>query len=335
MLFTRCRRIGYTGKMDNHRAAKRPSPNRIILITWGFGLFLVSLLLTACVSEQATAVSITDNLQTGEILPRLPDNENGWLVGFDRRLEPKEDMRQIATLTHWLAEQTGLAFQPYVTLSGGSVVDDLCAGRIDFAVVGTVSYLQAHDRCDATILVRGLNAAGEGRYRAAIIVPPDSPLHTTADLAGNSFAFGATNSTQGHLIPRLMLQQAGLNLDALSAYSFHDSHAATANAVTSGRFDAGALQDTLAQDLAERGLVRVLAYSNLYPSSGIVAGPDVPPETAVLVQNALLQLDPTDADANVLYRWERSEMPGGFVIAQDGDYDELREIATAIGLLEP
>lgn len=321
--------------MAHHLAAKRQHQDKVISVSWIFGLSLSLLLLVACRGEQATAVSLTNNLQSGETLPTLPDSDTGWLVGFDRRLEPKEDMRQIATLTHWLAQQTGISFQPHVTPRSGSVVDDLCRGQIDFAVVGTVSYLQAHNQCGATILVRGLSAAGEDQYRAAIVVPPDSPLQTMADLTGRTFAFGATNSTQGHLIPRQMMQQAGLSLDALSGYAFHDSHAATANAVTSGRFDAGALQDTLAQDLVERGLVRVLAYSNLYPSSGIVAGPDVPQETAVLVQNTLIQLDPTGADAETLYRWERSEMPGGFVIAQDKDYDELRQIAADIGLLEP
>jgi phosphonate transport system substrate-binding protein len=292
-------------------------------------------LLTACTGEQPVSVNLSQNLLAGEVQPPLPAGPAAWQFGFDHRLEPKEDVRQIASLANWLQQETGLHFKAHFSPSGSSVVDDLCAGLIDFAAVGTVSYLQAHHLCNAPILVRGLNAQDEDVYQAAIIVPVNSSLQNIADLRGHTFAFGAINSTQGHLIPRLMLQEAGLKPDDLLSYTFTSSHAATANAVTSGRYDAGALQDTLAQDLASRGLVRILAFSNPYPASGIVAGPDVPPKTAEMVQQALLALDPAGVNAEILYHRERTEMPRGFVLARDEDYEELRRIARAIGLLEP
>lgn len=302
---------------------------------WPLSLCMILLLLlVACTGEQPVSVRLLQNLLTGEVQPPLPAQPAAWQFGFDRRLEPKEDVRQIASLANWLQDQTGLSFEVYYSNSS-SVVDDLCAGRIDFAAVGTVSYLQAHHLCNAHILVRGLNAQNEDVYRAAIIVPANSPLKDITDLRGHTFAFGSPNSTQGHLIPRLMLQQAGLTLDDLLSYTFTNSHAATANVVTSGRYDAGALQDTLAEDLAARGLVRILAFSDPYPASGIVAGPNVPPKTVEMVQQALLALDPTGADAGALYHWERTEMPHGFVLAHDEDYEELRRIARTIGLLEP
>lgn len=305
--------------------------NRNLIFIFG----VIVWLLTACTGEQPASVSLSQNLLAGEVQPPLPAKPAAWRFGFDRRLEPKEDVRQIASLVNWLQQETGLQFGVRYSPSGSSVVDDLCAGRIDFAAVGTVSYLQAHNLCNAHILARGLNAQNEDVYRAAIIVPANSPLQTLADLRGHTFAFGAPNSTQGHLIPRLMLQQAGLTPADLLSYTFTNSHAATANAVTSGRYNAGALQDTLAEDLATRGLVRILAFSNPYPASGIVAGPDVPPKTSEMVQQALLALDPAGDDAEILYHWERTEMPRGFAPARDEDYEELRRIARDVGLLEP
>lgn len=293
------------------------------------------LLLVACSREPVMSVRLTEDLLPADQV-RPPGQADGvWAFGFDRRLEPKEDVRMNASLLSWLEAHTGLTYRLHVTPRDGNVVDDLCNGEVHFAIVGTVSYLQAHHRCGARILVRGLNAEGRDTYRAAMVVLPASKLRDVADLRGHSFAFGAPNSTQGHLIPRLMLQQAGLTLADLRTYTYTGSHAATANAVTSGRFDAGGLQDTLAQDLASRGLVRILALSAPYPSSGIVAGPDVPAKTVTIVQQALLALDPTGADAEVLYHWERSEMPRGFVLARDADYEDLRRIARDIGLLEP
>ncbi|MCA2000319.1 MAG: PhnD/SsuA/transferrin family substrate-binding protein [Chloroflexi bacterium] len=206
---------------------------------------------------------------------------------------------------------------------------------MDLAVVGTVSYLQARERCGAHILVRGLNVNKEDTYRAAIVVAVNSPLQALEELKGHSFAFGAVNSTQEHLIPRLMLQQAGVRLEDFSTYTYTGSHAATANAVTSGRVDAGALQDTMAQELTRRGLVRILAFSEPYPSSGLIAAPHVPRQFVEVVRDALLRLNPAGADSAALYDWQRTEMPLGFVAANDDEYEALRQIAAAIGLLNP
>lgn len=297
---------------------------------------ILILLLVACTSsEQPLTVHLDQDLIPGEVLAPTPPTATAWRLGFDRRLEPKEDVRQMASLADWIQQQTGLFFEVEAPRQGSTAVDKLCTGGVDFAAVGTVSYLQAHHRCNAHILVRGLNAQGQDTYRAAIVTPPDSALENLTQLRGRSFAFGAANSTQGYLIPRLMLREAGIGLDDLSAYAFHDSHAVTANAIASGRYDAGGLQDTLAQDLAGRGLLRMLALSDPYPSSGIIVGPHVPEKTVALVRQALLDLDPVGEDAEALYHWERTEMPRGFVPARDEDYDELRRVAAAIGLLEP
>lgn len=298
-------------------------------------LLFLTLLLVACAPRPDLTLRLNENRRRESVWLPTPASLSGWRIGFDPRLEPKDDVRQAASLADWLSHKTGLSFTVHVTEQDGSVVDDLCAGKVDFAIIGTVSYLQANDQCGASILVRGRNAEGQDTYRAAIIVSPESPLQSMRDLRGASFAFGAINSTQGHLIPRLMLQQAGIRLEDFSAYTYTGSHAATANAVTSGRFQAGALQDTLALDLARRGLVRILVMSEPYPSSGIVAGPHVPLQTTEIVRQALLQLDPNGADADALYQWARTEMPLGFVAARDDEYNELRRIARLIGLLAP
>lgn len=294
------------------------------------------LILVACHGAQQSTISLTNNLIVHELYPPVPAQPVGWKIGFDRRLEPKDDLRQIASLAVWLTRQTGLPISVHVTTTDSrTVIDDLCDGHVDFAAVGTVSYLQAHDLCGVRILARGRNSEGNDTYRAAIVVPADSPLQSVTELYQHTFVFGAPNSTQGYLIPRLMLQQAGITLDDLRAYNFSGSHTATANAVVSGRYEAGALQDTLARELAQRGLIRVLAYSESYPSSGIVAGPGVPEKTITIIQQALLTLEPAGRDVSALYQWERSEMPLGFALASDEDYDTLRHVAQDIGLLKP
>lgn len=298
-------------------------------------LFTMVIYLMSCAPRPDLTLRLDENRYRDPLwIPTATDGAE-WRIGFDPRLEPKDDVRQLASLAQWLSHKTGLSFSVVISEKDGNVVDDLCSAKVDFAVVGTVSYLQANALCEATILVRGRNAEGKDTYRAAIIVSPNSAIQTIQDLRGVSFAFGALNSTQGHLIPRLMLQKAGLTLEDFSSYTYAGSHVATANAVASGRYQAGALQDTLALDLAQRGLVRILMMSDPYPSSGIITGAHVPSQTAELVRQALLQLDPKGVDAAALYQWWRTEMPLGFVPARDDEYDELRRIARLIGLLTP
>lgn len=302
--------------------------NRVFLLLIG-----LSLLLTACSAEPAVAVSLSKKLQGGLVQVDTATSADVYNVGFDRRLEPKEDVRMYAPLLDYLGRATGLTFHLHVTPRDGNVADEIGAAKVDFAIVGTLSYLQAHERWGARALVKGLNSDGEPTYRAAIVTRPSSPIRTISDLRGQSFAFGAPNSTQGHLIPRMLLAKEGIALSDLAGYEYTGSHAATASAVVNGRYDAGGLQDTLAASLQAQGLVRIVALSPPCPSSGIMVSPRVPDEVVDLVRRALLEFDPTDRNAAGLYHWERSEMPKGFAPAQDEDYAVLREWASSFGLL--
>jgi phosphonate transport system substrate-binding protein len=293
------------------------------------------LVVAACSSEPALSVNLSEDLLPPGPAQIATGEDTALMVGFDERLEPKEDVRINASLLTWLDERTGLAFRLHTPHGPENVAEQLCSGEIDFAIAGTVSYLQANDRCDARMLVRGISADGDDTYRAAIIVRATKAIDDIGELGGDYFAFGAPNSTQGHLIPRLMLQSAGISLADLGGTSFTGSHAATAKAVTSGSFDAGAIQDTLAVELASRDLVRILGFSDSFPSSGVVVGPNVSPEVVEIVRRALLDLDPMGPESSALYHWSRSEMPRGFVAADDADYEVLRTVAREVGLLGP
>lgn len=113
--------------------------------------------------------------------------------------------------------QMGEAFGVYIPSPEESLVDSVCFGRADFAVVGTVSYLQAHQQCGAQILVRGLNADGKDTYRAAsdvgegiapiadtggeaekLLVGGIASERTTAQRTAGAFPCGARRGTSAH-----------------------------------------------------------------------------------------------------------------------------------------
>jgi phosphonate transport system substrate-binding protein len=304
------------------------------MIIWCMLVGIVSSLVACDLHEPSLSIDLSRAANANDLARLPPDSDGTLYVGFDRRLEPKEDVKMYVPLLNYLERTTGYRFRLHPTPRDGNVVEDIGRGTIQFAIVGTLSYLQAHRRYGAQPLVRGLNAEGQGVYRAAIITRPTSPIQSLADLRGKTFAFGASNSTQGHLIPRILLEQAGIRLGDLAAYEYTGSHTEVANAVMSGRFDAGGMQDTLAQSLATRGLVRILALSPDYPSSGMVVAPGVDPTLVDAVRRALLDFEPLGKDAAGLYHWERTEMPRGFIGAQDSDYIGLQIWAERFGLLK-
>ncbi len=308
--------------------------------TWVQGICLALAILfslSACTTnEPAAHVRLNTNLIPGQIIwPTPTETAPSFTFGFDRRLEPTEDVRIYGPLLAYLERTTGFRYTLHVTPIDGDIVTEIGQHQVDFAAVGILSYLQAHERYGARMLVRGVADTGKSVYRAAIVTRANGSIASVADLVGHSFAFGAATSTQGYLIPRLMMEEAGINLPQLRAYQFTGSHAETANAVISGRADAGGMQDTLAQAMAARGLLRIVAWSDYYPSSGIVAGTHMPSAVVDAVTKALLDFDPLGRDKAALYHWERTEMPRGFSPSSDEDYAELRGWAEKYGVLTP
>jgi len=131
-----------------------------------------------------------------------------------------------------------------------------------------------------------------------------------------------------------MLEAANITLTDLGQYECTGSHRNCAKAVIAGECDAGGMQDTMARSLADEGKLTIVAFSEYYPSSGISANKDVDPALLEAVKKALLAFDPKGKHAGNLTDWDKTEMPCGFVEADDSDYAELRALATRYGMVD-
>lgn len=285
--------------------------------------------------EEAEVINVNlSKTQSGIIEITNHSSQNRVVYfGFDLRLNPKEDVRIYVPLMRYLSEKTGYTFKIRFTREYESTQENLGRGVTQFAILGPVSCIQAHRSYGVIPLVRGLNEEGRGEYQAAIFTRPDSKIKSIEDVKGHSFAFGPRDSTQGHLIPRKMLEDAGISLSSVQKYDYMESHKATAEAIISGRFDAGGMQDTLAKAMVREGRIRIVNFSRLYPGSGISANKDINPELIEAVKKALLELDPKGRHREILTGWEKTEMPSGFVEARYEDYAELEEIALKYGIV--
>lgn len=296
---------------------------------------LVIAVLTGCDQQKTREIDLRERIQDAELVMIEPENKGGILLfGFDLRGSPDEDAMQYLPFLKYLEEATGLSFELRFTPKGKLIEYELGTGKIQFAALGVGSYLQAHARYGVIPLVRGLNAEGMAEYQSVIFVAPDSPIRNIEELRGKRIAFGRVSSTQGHIIPRIILSEHGITLDDLLGYEYTGSHYNCVNSVATGRFDAGGIQDLLGRRLADEGLVRIIYTSEPYPSSGIAANKDVSPEVIEKVKRALLDFKPAGAHSEDLYHWERTEMVNGFIEAHDEDYAILREWSIKLGMLD-
>ncbi|ACL19261.1 phosphonate ABC transporter, periplasmic phosphonate-binding protein [Desulfitobacterium hafniense DCB-2] len=292
-------------------------------------------MLTGCSSQGEEAIDIDlANRSYNEARSNSPEISDAIYFGFDRRLETKEDVKMYVPLLNYLRKETGYRFEIHVTPVNSSVVEELGQGKIQMAAIGTLGYLQASETFGAIITVKGLNNEDKDMYKAAIVTRPNSQIKVISDIRGRSFAFGDLASTQGHLIPRIMLSQKGIEIISLKYYQNFASHSEVANAVMSGRFEAGGMQDTLAKSLEDAGLLKIIAVSEEYPSSGIAFAKGVDKDVIDKITQALVKFDPEGEDKAGLYHWERSEMPHGFTYANNEDYNVLRNWADKFGLLK-
>jgi phosphonate transport system substrate-binding protein len=260
--------------------------------------------------------------------------ETLWF-GFDLRLGPKEDVRIYTPFLKYLEKTTGKRFSIKFTEKYEDTVENLGNGVTHFAAIGSLSYVVGREKYGYGIkyLVSGVNKDRDAKYHAVIFTRPESNLQNIQDLKGKSFAFGARMSTQGHLIPRKMLEDAGITLKDLSRYVYTNSHTNTVRAVLNGEYDAGGIQDTLAKQLSAEGKIKILKISRPYPSSLIAYNGAVDSKVVEAVRSALLDFEPMERHKDILVDWDKTEMPLGFTTVSEYEFYNVAILARKYGLL--
>jgi phosphonate transport system substrate-binding protein len=234
-------------------------------------------------------------------------------------------------LKEYLQTALGQPVDLIIPTNYNATVEALGNGSLDFAYLGGLTYLKAHEQYGATPLVQ---RETDREFHSLFITQADSSIHSLADLKGKSFAFGDINSTSGHLMPFLALKDAGINPDTDLKFRYTGSHPATAKAVEAGAVDAGALDETVFHQLIsskeiDPSKVRVFYTTPPFVDYVWVARKDVNPALAQKFAEAFLKLQqPQDAQILDILRGTK------FVRADEEEYGKLRTVAMQLGMLK-
>jgi phosphonate transport system substrate-binding protein len=290
------------------------------------------LLFTGCVKKE-TPKKVSLYKRAGNPAAKIerPQPNTLWF-GFDLRLGPKEEVGIYTPFLQYLEKATGRRFRIKFTQKYEDTVKNLGTGVTDFAAIGPLSFVIGEQEYGIRYLVSGVNSDGDPQYHSVIFSRPDSLLKDLSDLRGKCFAFGSEISTQGHLIPRKMLEDEGITLNDLGEYIFTGSHVNAVKAVLNGACDAGGIQDTLAHRLASEGKIKILKISGPYPSSLIAHNSAVDEKIVESVRSALLAFEPRGRHKEMLVDWDKTEMPLGFSRINEPELKKVMALASKYGL---
>jgi phosphonate transport system substrate-binding protein len=233
-------------------------------------------------------------------------------------------------LRDYLAKTIGTKVDLIIPTNYNATVEALGNSSLDFAYLGALTYVKAHDRYNVTPLVQ---RSADKNFHSLFITQAGSPIQKLADCKGKRFAFGDINSTSGHLIPYEELTKAGLNADQDMQVRYTGSHAATVKAVEGGAADAGALDETVYHSMISEGKVdgskvRIFLTSPPFVDYVWVARADIGAPQREAFAKAFLSLKEGKDDAilNILRGKD-------FVRADDAEYANIRKIARDLKML--
>ena len=207
-------------------------------------------------------------------------------------------------------------------------------GKVAFTFQAPHTYVRLAHLYNKEMLLKALTPEGESKHRGVIIVRKDSPLLRIKDIKGKYVLFGAENDMAKFISAKRLLAAKGINPEKdLSGYRHDGSCESIALNVFLKTVDAGAVCDysfkniNEAKEAGESELppnqLRILGQTEEIPTWVFAARTGVDAGLAARINKALAALNPNnEAHEDIL---ESTEV-GGFVKAEDSDYDEVRKI---------
>jgi phosphonate transport system substrate-binding protein len=301
-----------------------PTVHRRSLLAGSAGL----LLLAACGDADGEQSGAAGSLK----ISAIPDQDPELL----NRLYP--------TLAARFASVTGqdVKYQPVTDYT--AVVRAFEVGDIHLAWMGGLTGVQARNRVRGAVAIaqRDIDQDFHSLFiatKASKLAPFDG-VTGLRNLAGHTLTFGSETSTSGRLMPQHFLQAGGLDQAALKGKpGFSGSHDATIEAVASGSFEVGAVNEQVWKATKEAGKVDLGNVVVLWRTPGYadyhwLARPDLDARfgagTTQSISNLLLGLDDSKAEDSTILKLFGAE---SFIATTNANYDQIEAVARTQGLL--
>jgi phosphonate transport system substrate-binding protein len=212
----------------------------------------------------------------------------------------------------------------------GETVEDLVAGHVAAAFLGTLIYAEAHERFGIVPILKPLNENYQPTFHVVVIARADSPIASIADLRGRTLALPSPESYSGNWLTAVAFKRHGWSASEFREVRHFEHHYTVVFQVLRGSFDAGVVKDRVAAEYLGRG-IKVIARSEAVPGSPLVVAPASDAGVVAFLTRALLAVDPRKPEFRETVRDWDQEFTHGFTVASDDDYAEIRKLVIERG----
>lgn len=300
--------------------------NTMRLFAGGAMLFVLSAVFTYFFYQHA--VGVEGVVQRSEVsLPQDStwDDKEVLYISVISRYPPNIIYRGYQPLLDYLTSRTKYRFKLKLCTDYNEAVQLLITKQAAAAFLGSYVYIKAHQEHGVIPILKPLNSNHEPFSRSVLFTAGTNAVYSVNDLRGKRIALPSEESYSANWLLHSVLRKHGLRTEDLGAAENFAHHQTVIDHVMRGTFDAGVTREHLIERMRNRN-IRVLMYSDPFPSSPIVVARDHSRPVVDAITEALLSVKRLDSGADDMTKGWDNEFIYGFVKASDADYDAVRAI---------
>ena len=248
---------------------------------------------------------------------------------------PTELARKAAPLVKYLEQKLGMKVEFTPVSDYAASVEALANKQVDMAWLGGFTFVQAQARSGGKV-VPLVQREEDEKFRS-VFISANPAVKTLADLKGKDVSFGSQSSTSGHLMPRSVLLEAGINPDKdFKRVAYSGAHDATIAAVAAGKVDGGALNMSVwdkfvADKKVDTDKVRVIFTTAPYFDYNWTVHADMPAALKEKITKAFLDLNKATPEGKDILELQRATR---FIATKADNYKGIESAARSAGLLK-
>jgi phosphonate transport system substrate-binding protein len=296
------------------------------------GLAAIWFTINSALAEELPYVDLSQR----EALPAVAQTEVIPLrLAVAAVISPQGTFESYSAMAAYLSEKLNRPVELVQRRTYAEVNDLIENGEVDVAFVCTSAYVIGHRDFDMELLVAP-QVDGKTTYQSWLIIPVKSQAQSLTDLRGKTFAFTDPWSNSGRIYPTAMVKEMGETPETFFGRTFFTySHDDAIRAVANGVADGAAVDSLVYQyaivrepELGEK--TKIIHRSPAFGIPPVVTSPHLRPQARAELQDILLNMT-EDSDGRAALDLLDIDR---FVLADDVQYDSVRELEAQVGPLE-
>ncbi|QLE57446.1 phosphate/phosphite/phosphonate ABC transporter substrate-binding protein [Nostoc sp. TCL26-01] len=238
--------------------------------------------------------------------------------------------RDYGAFSNTLAEVLGINIELFPVENPTAAAPALLANKVDIVFAGPSEYLILNARAKAIPII----GVKRKNYHSIFVVRADSNIKSLAQLKGKTIAMRKIGSTSGHLAPTKLLIDAGLDPKNDVKTVFLDDKGV--QALKKGEVDVWATASDRYQNILDaEGLsakdFTIIFKSPLLPGDVFVASNQLASDFIESMRSQMIKNQDKLIQSMLTAKANQKYKDSELVVAQDADYNMIREVYQKIG----